>query len=670
MRLTLQRLVFSFALSALFFSMFPPPLFATQTERSAGFSARGWVTSFYVAYWGRSPDPEGLNYWINKIDNGTLSPAQVAENFALSAEAKAMYPYLAAGGAVDHAQVDEFIRSLYANLLNRSLPSNDTGVLYWVGELRNNRTTPGGVIGNIINAAMVAGTQDWETIRNKVDVADYFARRFTALGRAWHAGDYGRARRCLNNVTREGQTVTRGRQIVDQLLAQGVLVIEPPVPGGPVAGTYRLPGSGLGAGTEFTVSAQGVAVFQTQGTAPGTGVSSQITAENEVTVVLPGGVTLDGKGPLTPDERQALQAVFNGPLADDLALIALEAGCLPAGSIQPNQLAALLAPWQLALKYLYPDRVARVADLVARNSCDYFGEFGDSRPLLITLSASAPIPVVFGYFPFDREGAAENESSRSGSSGTQDCGLIQKTRVRTILDNPNTRRDEYGTCTSKCRGACGPDCIRTNCGAPQEVWECLKDHSGINSGDKTRWDVYSCGVHPGCITHDACYDRVNGIGGCGSWDAVFLRHDYTWGDCSQWQSCDGEAICVYGISQAVRWASGFGPFSDTWVFAYSDRTSTTYDVQACPPIDCGEEGTFTCANGQVICADLVCNSRDDCGDNSDESRSFCGDPNSCCVATNGCPGETATSCAETCCCCPYGQICDQSNHANGCVSVR
>jgi len=81
---------------------------------------------------------------------------------------------------------------------------------------------------------------------------------------------------------------------------------------------------------------------------------------------------------------------------------------------------------------------------------------------------------------------------------------------------------------------------------------------------------------------------------------------------------------------------------------------------------CGTAGTFTCDNGTQICADLACNSTDNCGDNSDEQG--CGDESSCCVRTNGCPSETATSCGGTCCCCPYGQICDPSNPANGCVA--
>lgn len=91
------------------------------------------------------------------------------------------------------------------------------------------------------------------------------------------------------------------------------------------------------------------------------------------------------------------------------------------------------------------------------------------------------------------------------------------------------------------------------------------------------------------------------------------------------------------------------------------------DVTAAPISGC-TSGTFVCGNGKLICRDKVCNGKNDCGDSSEEGSSMCGAPQSCCQVTNGCPGETGSTCGGTCCCCPYGQACDRVNPGRGCVA--
>lgn len=635
---------------------------------AAGFDTTQWVASFYVAYWGRSPDPEGLNYWIRTVQSGQLTTPQVAENFALSDEAKAQYPYLAAGAAVDYNAVDTFIRSLYANLLNRVVPSNDPGVLYWVSELRNGRTTPGAVIGNIIYAAMVNEGQDWDTIRNKVDVALYFTSRFASLNRAWLESDFARARKSLEGVDFSAPSVTEGKRRVDEMLAQGVLVIQRDPQTGTITGTFQHPSGSGKPSTTFSVTSNGEAVIQTQGQGTFGRVVSRVDELNVMSVTLGDGSVLDGKGALTSAQMASLTQTMTAQAEENLAMMALEAGCSGEPPLSPSQLAALLAPWQLSLKYLHADRLDQVARMASKSSCDYYGK-SDRRQKNLLLGPATPIPVVFGYMSFDEYGAAGESGATMSLAG--DDALRQSL---SILDPP-TLIDSFGPCGAKCRGACGIDCEFTNCGAPESVWECEKDEDGQNTGNKIRYDVYECGVHEACIAHDGCYDYENAFWGCegaGSWAAAIRRHWIDWlkpGVPRSIKSCDSKCIADYGIDQCMEWALGLGPYTSQRVFAYSDEASKQEDLALCPleePCAPGV-GKFPCANGNVICADLVCNSKDDCGDNSDESSAVCGNQNSCCVATNGCPGETATSCAETCCCCPYGYVCDRTNPARGCV---
>lgn len=99
-----------------------------------------------------------------------------------------------------------------------------------------------------------------------------------------------------------------------------------------------------------------------------------------------------------------------------------------------------------------------------------------------------------------------------------------------------------------------------------------------------------------------------------------------------------------------------------------EEPSTNPSPTPTPSINCSN-GTFTCANGTLICAENVCNQTDNCGDGSDESASLCGNQESCCVATRGCPGETGSLCGQGCCCCPYAQACNQSDWRAGCMGA-
>lgn len=77
---------------------------------------------------------------------------------------------------------------------------------------------------------------------------------------------------------------------------------------------------------------------------------------------------------------------------------------------------------------------------------------------------------------------------------------------------------------------------------------------------------------------------------------------------------------------------------------------------------------FACGNGRNISRARVCNNTDDCGNGRDEQASMCNSQTGCCVATNGCPSETGSSCDSTCCCCPGGQRCCP-DPSQGCCAV-
>ena len=49
------------------------------------------ITALYIGYFDRAPDPAGLQFWIDQIDNGRPFNT-IAADFAASPEALALYP--------------------------------------------------------------------------------------------------------------------------------------------------------------------------------------------------------------------------------------------------------------------------------------------------------------------------------------------------------------------------------------------------------------------------------------------------------------------------------------------------------------------------------------------------------------------------------------------------
>jgi hypothetical protein len=78
----------------------------------------------YQAAFDRTPDEEGLGYWISKVDAGANMVKDVALNFILSNEFIGLY------GA--NPTVPQFMNLLYQNVLNRT-PDAD-GLKYWLDE--------------------------------------------------------------------------------------------------------------------------------------------------------------------------------------------------------------------------------------------------------------------------------------------------------------------------------------------------------------------------------------------------------------------------------------------------------------------------------------------------------------------------------------------------------
>lgn len=380
---------------------------------------------------------------------------------------------------------------------------------------------------------------------------------------------------------------------------------------GSVSGNYRSGNQSI----EFSVSSDGLATFQT-----GNGTDTEklvVDLRNETTATFNWqGTTIDGLGELSSEEIQHLNDLFASQLATGLSMIPVDAGCQGDEMIDDKQLAALLFPLQMQFKYQISDRTSKALDLIQSSQC-YYGlleeentENNTKNVSSILLSASNPIPVVLGYFPFDEVGAIA--PSYSQESGDQFACLNpvpllkQSSEIYTspltvfVLNGSTPIRDEFGPCQATCRGACGPDCTTKNCKYDGKE-RCEKDEFGNNTGLSSYIHTYTCGVHPACIAHDECYDKCNQQLGCGTWDAAYCRHG-GYSDLSgtvepllneQFGTqffCDKITIADESLSDVRGWVKGAGPQPLSQVYEYTDEiVKDNVDLKKCPPPNSEEQ---------------------------------------------------------------------------------
>jgi hypothetical protein len=382
---------------------------------------------------------------------------------------------------------------------------------------------------------------------------------------------------------------------------------------GGVSGTYQSPESSGDQKVDFSVTNDGFATFQVEGASESETLTIDLSDEQSANMEWK-GVSLDGLGALTGEEQAALEDLMHSDLSHGLGMIPLDISCQGDENIDAKQVAALLVPLQMRFKYLVSDRAAEANNLIASSQCDYGGsrESQVENASLIMLSPSAPVPVVFGYFPFDEEGAVEPPKSSvigwevacvAASPLVSADGLVSLnflgSQSETIFGN---RINEEGPCNALCRGACGADCEPNNCAQSEEI-RCEKDEAGNNTGMEFKYQIYDCGLHQGCIDHDNCYDQCNAEYGCDTWSAAVCRHAWTIDTVlmisqPNWW-CDQKAIAEYGPIYPPLWMEGYGPQPMRETFEYLDEDyGKQKNLDRCPldesdsPITDDEETTI------------------------------------------------------------------------------
>lgn len=174
------------------------------------------LAKLYIAYFGRAPDWQGLNYWLGVMNDGMAAGKSFNEklkdvlySFAISNEAQKIYPGLQVG-TLDTAGIQSFVNKIYNNLFERS--ADPEGLAYWTGVAKSyqDQYIPlGTIIMDIIGGAQdTDNSLDRTLIQHKAQAAWFYANQFELNNKSWSVEqNAAQAANILDNVTADPSSV-------------------------------------------------------------------------------------------------------------------------------------------------------------------------------------------------------------------------------------------------------------------------------------------------------------------------------------------------------------------------------------------------------------------------------------------------------------------------------
>jgi len=186
------------------------------------------MAATYAAYLGRAADSAGYEFWVNLFtknlptQGAKAALTDIAHAFGTSAEAKALYPFLANPGGASDAQIEAFVDSVFDNLFAR--PTDTAGSAYWVAQTKQ-AVQAGGqavdqVLVNIMSGAQeTAATQDITTMMSRVAVSMEYVHQQFLYGTVWAgASDVAAATALLHSVDADPESLLIGVRTAHELI--------------------------------------------------------------------------------------------------------------------------------------------------------------------------------------------------------------------------------------------------------------------------------------------------------------------------------------------------------------------------------------------------------------------------------------------------------------------
>jgi hypothetical protein len=168
------------------------------------------VQEFYIAYYGRPADPDGLTYWADRFD-ASDDLTEVLAAFGESAEFTDNFGSLTA---------TELVNNLYQQMFGRDAEAE--GLTFYTELLESEIATLASIAKMIVDGA---SGDDVTILANKVTVAQTYTDAVTSMDSTYESDDIADAQAILDAVDETDASVTAGNAAAEAEVASNVDVI-------------------------------------------------------------------------------------------------------------------------------------------------------------------------------------------------------------------------------------------------------------------------------------------------------------------------------------------------------------------------------------------------------------------------------------------------------------
>ena len=158
------------------------------------------LSELYIAFFNRAPEFEGFNYWVERLDGGTMSlQSMAADWWNTQAETKSTYP--------TSLSTEAFVEKIYTNVLGRD--TDPEGKTFWVDKINKGLILRENFIMSVIEGAKAptGGVSDRQYLANKAEVGVYFAEQHAPSSEASSV---------LDSVTDDTASVQSSKELIER----------------------------------------------------------------------------------------------------------------------------------------------------------------------------------------------------------------------------------------------------------------------------------------------------------------------------------------------------------------------------------------------------------------------------------------------------------------------